>query len=110
MAPREWSRASKTPRHRFDPLLLRASIQALFFALPHTSPSPLQRFTIRLERPDDVVSRTGGTAKVLREKLVCADPNGLECQLLEEILVSVKALEASGQPNITRFLQVATQR
>jgi hypothetical protein len=106
-------------------------MQALCFALPHTSASPLQRFTIRLERPDDVVSRTGGTApsppltkkphfsinhdvigtaKVLREKLVCADPNGLECQLLEEILVSVKALEASGQPNITRFLQVATQR
>lgn len=43
---------------------------------------------------------------MVREKLVCADPTGLECQLLEEILVSVKALEASGRLNITRFLQV----
>ncbi len=72
--------------------------------------TPLQRYTVRLERPDDVVSRTGGTAKVVREKLVCADATGLECQLLEEILVSVKALEASGRPNITRFLQVTSQR
>jgi hypothetical protein len=70
---------------------------------PHST--PLQRFTVRLERPDDVVARAS-TAKVVREKLVCADPTGLECQLLEEILVSVKALEASGRLNITRFLQV----
>jgi hypothetical protein len=64
-----------------------------------------QRFMVRIERPDDVVMRTGGTAKVLREKLVCVDPFGFECQLIEEILVSVKALEASGRPNITSFLQ-----
>jgi hypothetical protein len=66
----------------------------------------IQRFTLRIERPDDVVTRTGGTAKVVRERLVQANPMGHECKLIEEILVSLKALEASGRPNITRFLQV----
>lgn len=44
--------------------------------------------------------------QVVREKLVCVDPLGFECQVLEEILVSVKALEASGRQSITRFIQV----
>lgn len=54
-----------------------------------------------------MVVRTGGVAKVLREKLVCVDPTSFESQVIEEILVSVKALEASGRPNITRFIQVS---
>ena len=56
-----------------------------------------------------MVTRTGGSAKILREKLVCCDPLSFECQMIEEILVSVKALEASGRPNITSFLQASEE-
>ncbi len=93
----------KDPATQVLPLILIAFFPALSHAFT-------QRFTVRLERPDDVVTRTGGIAKVMREKLVCVKPTGFECQLVEEILVALKALEASGRPNITRFLQVTGRR
>jgi hypothetical protein len=85
-------------------LHVQRSLDIILF--PPPPPPLLQRFTIRIERPDDVVTRTGGSARVLREKLVCVNPVGFECQIIEEILVSVKALEASGRPSISKFLQV----